>query len=68
MDLLGILVVVLVVGLLGLVARRGREEPRLRRRWDSAFEIESRRIRETDATDVLLCRRCGASGSERAGR
>lgn len=68
MDLLGSLAAVVVVGFLGLGAGRGREDPRLRRRWDSAFESERRRVRETDATGALLCRSCGASGSERAGR
>jgi rubrerythrin len=40
----------------------------MRRRWESSFDAEIRQIRPSDATGVLMCRRCGASGSERAGR
>ena len=46
---------------------RSREDLRARRRWDAAFDHESRRLTRTDATGVLRCRSCGASGSERAG-
>lgn len=62
---------VAVVGGLGLIAGSGTGKTRddLRsRRWDQAFEIESRRLQQTDATGVLRCRSCGASGAERAGR
>ena len=62
----------LVIGVaaLGMLAGRGsgREDIRARRRWDAAFEHESRRTTNTDATGVLLCRSCGTSASERAGR
>jgi rubrerythrin len=62
----------LVVGVavLGTLAGggRGREDFRARRRFDAAWEQESRRTTHTDATGMLLCRSCGASGSERAGR
>jgi hypothetical protein len=44
-----------------------REDPRLRRRWDARFDHEAHELRRTDATGVLRCRRCGASGSERSG-
>jgi rubrerythrin len=54
----------LIAGSLGSV----RDEPRMRARWDAKFECESREPRRTDATGVLRCRRCGASGSEKAGR
>ena len=62
--------------LLGLIAVLGvllgggrtREDLRARRRWDAAFDHESRRLSRTDATGMLRCRRCGASASERAGR
>jgi ribosomal protein L40E len=37
-------------------------------RFVAAWEHESRRTTHTDATGMLLCRSCGASGSERAGR
>lgn len=58
------------VAVLGMLAGGGsrREDIRARRRWDSAFEQESRRISQTDATGMLMCRSCGASASERAGR
>jgi uncharacterized paraquat-inducible protein A len=66
-----ILVVVGLVMLLGLLFLAGsggpREDLRMRRRWDTAFEREARELRRTDATGVLRCRSCGASGSERAG-
>jgi ribosomal protein L40E len=54
----------------GLIAgaARPRDELRNRRRWESAFYTESHREVHTDATGVLMCRRCGASASERAGR
>jgi rubrerythrin len=47
---------------------RSASELRMRRRWEANFESEIRQIRPTDATGVLMCRRCGASASERAGR
>jgi rubrerythrin len=62
----------IVVGLLGfgLVAGAGRPRDELRnhRRWESAFYAESHKEVQTDATGVLMCRHCGASASERAGR
>ena len=61
-----------VVGLVafGLVAgaERPREELRNSRGWESAFYAESHKEVRTDATGVLMCRQCGASASERAGR
>ncbi len=64
----GLLVVAVV--LLGMLAAggRSREDLRMRRRWDAAFEQEGRRTSHTDATGMLLCRSCGASAPERAGR
>ena len=47
---------------------RSRDDLRARRRWDAAFDHESRKVSRTDATGMLLCRSCGASASERAGR
>ena len=69
-ELLGLVILLLLVGGFGLLAGGGRSasELRARRRWESSFESEIRRTTPTDATGVLLCRRCGASGSERAGR
>ena len=62
----------IAVGLLGfgLVAGAGRPRDELRnhRRWESAFYAESHKEVHTDATGVLMCRQCGASASERAGR
>jgi rubrerythrin len=49
-------------------AGRARDEMPHRGRWESAFYAEAHREVNTDATGVLMCRRCGASGSERAGR
>jgi hypothetical protein len=67
-----LMVVFILVGLVGfgLVAGAGRprDEPRNQRRWESAFYAESHREVHTDATGVLMCRRCGVSASERAGR
>jgi rubrerythrin len=64
--------VFIVVGLLvfGLVAGvvRPREELRNARRWESSFYAESHKEVHTDATGVLMCRQCGTSASERAGR
>jgi rubrerythrin len=69
-ELLGILLLVLLIAGFSVLVGGGRSasELRMRRRWESSFESEMRQIRPTDATGVLMCRRCGASGSERAGR
>ncbi|HEU5287906.1 MAG TPA: hypothetical protein VFV20_05835 [Candidatus Limnocylindria bacterium] len=58
---------IVVLGAL-LGGGRTREDMRTRRRWDAAFDHESRRVSRTDATGMLRCRSCGASASERAGR
>ena len=67
-----LLVFFILVGLIGfgLVAGAGRprDEMRNRHRWESTFYAESHREVRTDATGVLMCRQCGASASERAGR
>ena len=70
MDVVWFGLLVVGVAVLGTLAGggRGREEFRARRRFDAAWEQESRRTTHTDATGMLLCRSCGASGSERAGR
>jgi hypothetical protein len=70
MDVVWFGLLVVGVAVLGTLAGggRGREDFRARRRFDAAFEQESRRTTPTDATGMLLCRSCGASGSERAGR
>jgi ribosomal protein L40E len=62
----------IVVGMIGFGllagATRSRDEIRNRGRWESTFYAETHREVHTDATGVLMCRRCGASASERAGR
>ncbi len=67
-----LLLIFIVVGLVGFglvaSARRRPDDLRSRRRWESGFYAESHREVRTDATGVLMCRQCGASGSERAGR
>jgi len=64
--------VLLVLGIVGLGtlagSGRSREDMRLRGRWDSRFEVESRRQTQTDATGMLMCRSCGTGAPERAGR
>lgn len=69
-DLLSFTLLVVAVAGLALLAGggRSRDDLRSRRRWDAAFEHEMRRTRHTDATGMLMCRACGASASERAGR
>jgi rubrerythrin len=66
----GIIILVLLVAGFSMLAggSRSASDMRLRRRWESSFESELHQIRPSDATGVLMCRRCGASGSERAGR
>jgi len=59
---------VAILGLLVGGGGRSRTDIRARRRWDEAFDHESRRTSRTDATGMLVCRSCGASASERAGR
>jgi hypothetical protein len=70
MDVIWFGVLVVAVALLGMLAGggRSREDVRARRRWDASFEQEIRRTSRTDATGMLLCRSCGTSASERAGR
>jgi hypothetical protein len=69
-EILGILILVLLLAAFSVLSGGGRSasELRMRRRWESTFESEIRQVRRTDATGVLMCRRCGASGPERAGR
>jgi hypothetical protein len=69
-ELFGIIILILLVAGFSLLSGGGRSasDVRMRRRWESSFDAEIRQIRPTDATGVLMCRRCGASGSERAGR
>jgi len=69
-ELFGIVILVLLIAGFTVLSGGGRSasELRMRRRWDANFESEIRQIRPTDATGVLMCRRCGASASERAGR
>jgi rubrerythrin len=67
-PLLFVFIVVGIVGF-GALASAGRSrEDRSRSRWESAFYAESHKQVNTDATGVVMCRRCGASASERAGR
>jgi len=70
MDVVWFGLLVVGVAVLGMLAGggRSREDIRARRRWDSVFEHEIRRTSRTDATEMLLCRSCGTSASERAGR
>ena len=69
-ELFGIVILVLLIAGFTVLSGGGRSasELRMRRRWEANFESELRQIRPTDATGVLMCRRCGASASERAGR
>ena len=70
MDALWFGLLVIGVAALGMLAGGGsrRDDVRARRRWDAAFEHEIRRTTHTDATGMLLCRSCGTSAPERAGR
>jgi len=70
MDVVWFGLLVVGVAVLGMLAGggRSREDIRARRPSDAAFEHESRRTSHTDATGMLLCRSCGASAPERAGR
>jgi rubrerythrin len=69
-ELGGIVILVLLLAGFALLAGGGRSasDVRMRRRWESSFDSELRQVRPSDATGVLRCRQCGASGSERAGR
>ena len=69
-QLAGIVVLLMFFGAFALMSGGGRSatETRMKRRWDSSFDAEIRRVQRSDATGVLRCRRCGASGSERSGR
>ena len=69
-ELFGIVILVLLIAGFSVLSGGGRSasELRMRRRWEANFESEIRQIRRTDATGVLMCRRCGVSAAERAGR
>lgn len=69
-DLFWSALLITAIAVIGIFLGRGssREDIRARRRWDAAFDYESRRSTRTDATGMLLCRSCGASASEKAGR
>ena len=69
-ELFGIVILVLLIAGFSVLSGGGRSasELRMRGRWEANFESEIRQIRPTDATGVLMCRGCGASASERAGR
>ena len=69
-DLLWSALLLIGIAVIGIFLGRGtsREDIRARRRWDAAFDYESRKSTRTDATGVLRCRSCGASASERSGR
>ena len=70
MDLLVLFFIVVGMVGFGLLAgaTRPRDEMRNRGRWESTFYAETHKEVLTDATGVVMCRRCGASASERAGR
>jgi hypothetical protein len=69
MDLVWILGTVLLIGAFGVITGSGRgRDDRTRRRWESAFHAETHKQVKTDATGMLMCRSCGTSASERAGR
>jgi hypothetical protein len=67
-DAIFVLLGVAMLGALVLLAGSvSRDDARLRSRWDARFDREAHELRRSDATGVLRCRRCGASGSEKSG-
>ena len=68
-DLFWSALLLIGIAVIGIFLGRGtsREDVRARRRWDAAFDFESRKSTRTDATGVLRCRSCGSNLSERAG-
>ena len=68
MDGVGILVLLIVFGSLALFAGSGRARNELlRRQGEEGIEAALNRTTRTDATGVVMCRRCGAEGPERVG-
>ena len=68
MDGVGLFLLLLVFGSLALFTGTSRARSEfLRRQGDAGIDAALYRTTPTDATGVLMCRRCGAEGSERAG-
>ena len=68
MDGVGLFVLLLVFGSLALFGGTGRARNELlRRQGDARIDADLYRATQTDATGVVLCRRCGTEGSERSG-
>ena len=68
MDGVGLLVLLLVFGSLALFGGTGRaRHDLLRRQGDARIDAALYHTRQTDATGMLMCRRCGTESPERAG-
>jgi ribosomal protein L40E len=67
-DGVGLFVLLLVFGTLALFTGTGRARNELlRRQGEARIDAALYRTTQTDATGMVVCRRCGAEGSERAG-
>jgi ribosomal protein L40E len=67
-DGVGVFVLLLVFGALALFTGTGRARNEiLRRQGEAHVDAALYRTSQTDVTGIVMCRRCGAEGSERAG-
>lgn len=68
MDGVGLLILLLVFASLALFSGSSRaRQDFLRRQGDARIEATLYRSTRTDATGMLMCRRCGTESAERAG-
>lgn len=69
MDGVGLLLLILFFGMVALISGTGRsrQDLILRRQSDARVNASLHRTTRTDATGMLMCRRCGTESPEQAG-
>lgn len=69
MDGVGLLLLLVFFGMIAILSApaRSRQDMILRRQSDARIHDSLYKTVHTDATGMLVCRRCGAESAERAG-